>query len=154
MEKSAFLTAVDREYQALQDLISRFSDEEMEVPERIGKWSLKDMLAHILWHEREMIGLLTQRALVGSPWWDLPTDERNERIDQEFREWGLAQVREEAHRVHHDLRALLAALDDQDLNDPARFAGFPPDWSPGMILAQNTFEHYAEHARDLMRLLA
>lgn len=153
MEKSTFLAAFQQEYQSFQTLLSRFPAREMEQPGKIGKWSLKDLLAHILWHEREMVGVLTQRALVGSPWWDLPTDERNERIFQEFQGWSLEQVQQEARRVHQTLWELLTALDEQDLNEPSRFAHFPPDWIPGVILAQNTFEHYADHARDLKRLL-
>lgn len=153
MEKEAFLTAVDREYQTLQNLLSRFSAQDMEQPDRIGRWSLKDLLAHILWHEREMIGVLAQRALIGSPWWELSTDERNERITQEFQAWSLERVQQEARRVHQTLLEWLNTLEDSDLNDPSRFAHFPPDWSSGVILAQNTFEHYADHARDLVRLL-
>jgi hypothetical protein len=41
----------------------------MLVPMGAGKWTVKDVIAHITWHERQMIGLLEGRALVGSPWW-------------------------------------------------------------------------------------
>jgi len=45
------------------------------------------------------------------------------------------------------------SLDDQDLHDPARFAGMPADWSPWRIIAGNSFEHYRAHASDLRQWL-
>ena len=47
-----------------------------------GGWSKKDIMAHITWHEQEMINLITSKTLAGSAWWELPLDERNEKIRQ------------------------------------------------------------------------
>ena len=44
---------------------------------------------------------------------------------------------------------LLASLKDEDLNSAASFTAMPDDWVPWIILAQNTYEHYRDHAKDI-----
>jgi len=64
--------------------------------------SVKDILAHIAWFEREMIGLLHQRTLAGSDLWNLPSDERNAVIFQLNRRRSLQDIRQEAEAVFNN----------------------------------------------------
>jgi len=50
-----------------------------------GHWSVKDVMAHIAWGERQGIGVIEARALVGSELWDLSEDERNAAVVGESR---------------------------------------------------------------------
>lgn len=115
---------------------------------------MKDIIAHIAWFEREMIDLINGRALEGSELWNLPTDERNAAIYEENHEISLTQVMEESAQVFLQLLELLPTLSNEDLTTPGNFLNMPPDWQPGDIITQNTYEHYQQHIPDLERWIA
>jgi uncharacterized damage-inducible protein DinB len=112
-----------------------------------GDWSVKDIIAHLSWFEREMVNLMQTRRLAGSEWWTLPTDLRNENIYLKNRDLSLDQVVSESQQVHRQLIEALQTLSDVDLSDPGQFADMPSDWQPLRIIAENTFEHYQDHRK-------
>jgi hypothetical protein len=134
-----------------ESLVQQIDQEKMTQPGVAGEWSLKDIIAHLTWHEREMVGLIEAHALVGSELWNLPTDERNVAIYEEFKELPLEQVLEESTQIYQQLIEVLPSLTDQDLTNPESFPNMPPDWQPWTIIAQNTYEHYQDHIDDLKR---
>jgi hypothetical protein len=71
------INMVKRERANWESLVEQFAQEQMIQPGVAGEWTLKDVIAHLTWHEREMVGLIEAHALVGSELWNLPTDERN-----------------------------------------------------------------------------
>lgn len=117
----------------------------MTEPGVVGEWSVKDLVAHVAWFEREMVRLLRGRALVGADLWQLPADERNAAIFEMSRDKDLSDVLSEASEVYQQLLSAIEALAEEDLNDPRRFREMPADWQPWRILAQNSYEHYAHH---------
>jgi hypothetical protein len=145
MDKAEFLRKVGEDWAAWEAALAGMDEAALVRPGFCDEWSAKDVMAHIAWYEREMIGLIEAQALAGSEAWDLPLDERNEGIYQANRGRSLEAVREEAAEVHAQLVQALETLSDEDLNDPARFAGMPPDWRPWEVIASDTFEHYREH---------
>jgi hypothetical protein len=56
--------------------------------------------------------------------------------------------------VYEQLVEVLLSFSDEDLVNPEDFPGMPPDWQPGNIIAQNTFEHYQQHIPDVQRWMA
>lgn len=120
--------------------------EKLNQPIAPGGMTVKEVVYHIAWHEEQMSGMLRDRALVGSPWWDLPTDDRNAHIQAEAAPIPVPEVLAYAAASISTLLAELQMLPDEALDDPAFFAGMPPDWSPADLLAQNTYEHYPEHS--------
>lgn len=136
-----------------EEIVRNFDQEQLNTPGLAGEWSLKDIISHITWHEKEMVGLINAHALVGSELWNLPTDERNAAIYQLVKDQSLEQVLAESAQVHQQLVEVLPTLSDQDLTDPSGFPNMPPDWQPGMLIAQNTYEHYEDHMRDVERWL-
>ena len=145
-ELSVFLEELEAEREEWEEALADVPTDRLEEPGVAGSWSVKDIVAHITWHEQEMVRLLDTRELEGSPWWLLPTEERNAKIYQENRERTLRDVMAEADAVYLQLVDALSSLDEEDLNDPAAFVGMPPDWNPGDILSQNTYLHYRSHA--------
>lgn len=119
----------------------------------LGQWSIKDVVAHITWHDREMLGVLRTRKLAGSPWWDLPLEERNRRIHEQLRDQPLAQVLREHDEVHEQLLVELERLEDEDLNDGARIEGMIPGADLGGVLEENTWGHYLVHTESLWESL-
>ena len=121
-----------------------------EEPGVCGPWSLKDLIAHITWYEREIVQMLAARSYTdASPWWALPDDPRNENIYTANRNRALADVLDDARATYDALLAQIETLSDDDLNDAARFEDSPPDAEPWEIIAQNTYEHYQHHAHDV-----
>src|SRR5574341_1249832 len=135
-------------------LIAEVGEARMLIPGVAGDWTAKDVIAHVTWHEREMIGLLRKRALAGSEWWGLPLDERNANIYAANKDRTLPDVLAEARQNYAEMIALLEKVTDEEWNDPACWSDFPPDVMAWQIVAQNTDEHYEEHLPDLRRFLA
>ncbi|MGB3700145.1 MAG: DinB family protein [Anaerolineales bacterium] len=135
-------------------IVAQIDEERLTQSGVAGDWTLKDIIAHITWHEKEMVGLITAHALVGSELWNLPTDERNAAMYEEVRNEPLEQVLEESAGIHQQLLELLPTLSDEDLTDPSSFPNMPPDWQPWMLIAQNTYEHYQDHILDVQGWLA
>jgi hypothetical protein len=96
-----------------------------------------------------MLTVIREHALVGSPWWDLPFDERNAKIYAEHRHQPLAEVLSQAASSYRAFLAAFETLTDADLTDPARYANMPADWEPWRVYSSNTYEHYRDHTADL-----
>lgn len=133
---------------ALEAALAEFKPEDM-LRAGAGGWSLKDVIAHITWHERQMLGVLQARALVGSDLWNQPLEERNQAIYQENRDLPLETVLSEARATYDSLLQELGRLEDADLHDSARFREMPSEWKPWQILADNTYQHYDDHRLGL-----
>jgi hypothetical protein len=149
MKKAELLDAMRTERACWDALIASLDEAQMTQPGVAGQWSVKDIIAHLIWHEREMIGMLQARALVGSELWELPLDQRNELIFQESRERDLSGLLAEAPQVFRQFLELVETLSEEDLVDPQRFPGMLDDWQPWRIIAGNAHEHYRDHIRDV-----
>jgi hypothetical protein len=153
MTQAELLELVKQAWVAWQAALTGVKEADMTQPGREGDWSVKDVIAHISWHEREMVGMMEARALVGSELWGLPTHERNAVIYEQNRERPLPEVLTESQHVHQEMISLLATLSDDELNDPGRFRDMPADWIPWQLIAQNSYEHYADHTAVLQSWL-
>ena len=121
-------------------------------PGQEGEWSAKDILAHVMWYEREMLGMLKARALVGSDLWELPLDERNAAVHDELKKMTLDEVREEADRVFTALTRTAGTAARRGLQRLGMFRTHAAEWTPWDVMAGNTFRHYAEHTESIRRL--
>ncbi len=114
---------------------------------------LKALVIHINWYEREMLSLLRQRVLAGSPLWELPTDERNAEIERQERQRSLADLLSETRANYTSLIEELGRLPDEAMNSAQHFENMPEDWIPWELIAGNLFEHYLEHAQEIQAIL-
>ena len=114
---------------------------------------MKDTIAHITWHEEQMVGVMEARALIGSEWWELSTPERNARIYEKYKSAPLQDVLDDATATHQQLVHWIGTLSDEDLNEPGHFEAMTEDWLFGDILSQNTYSHYGDHASAVSRWL-
>ena len=145
MTRAEFLDLLRTARAEWDALLAAVPEGRMTVPGVEGQWSVKDVIAHITWHEREMLGVLQARALVGSDLWDLPLHQRNATIYVQNRDRPLAEVLAESRTVYPQLLAAVGELADADLTDAGRFADMPGDWVPWQLLAENTYTHYRDH---------
>ena len=121
-------------------------------PPAPGAWSLKDVLAHIAWHDDQMIELCETRDLVGSPWWDLPMDERNDKIYEQYADMPLDEVHTFCDAAYGGMLKAIRSLPDEDLNDATRFTDMPEDWIPWRMIANNSYEHYLRHIGQIRKI--
>ena len=153
MNKHEFINRVKSERERWDELMAQVPDDLMLKPGVEGDWSAKDVLAHVMWYEREMIGMLKARALSGSDWWALPLDDRNDAVHGEVSGMSLDEVRSEAARVFPSLVEQLGLLPEEALSDASHFEGMPAEWAPFDVIGSNTFRHYPEHTESIQRLL-
>lgn len=151
MTKDELLKRIRESRGRWDEALAGLDDIQLLQPGFAGKWTAKDVIAHIAWHEREMIGVSRARTLAGSEWWSRSTDERNEAIFQANRERPLDEVRGEAAQVYAELLGALQTLSDEELVDAGRFANMPADWLPWQVIAGNTYEHYEDHLPAVYR---
>ncbi|HEX5570743.1 MAG TPA: DinB family protein [Ktedonobacterales bacterium] len=152
MRTEEVLQLMDRERAAFDAALSILSRERLVAPGAAGVWSAKDIVAHVTWAEREMIGVLQRRELAGSDLWRLSQDERNAAVYAENRGRPLNDVLDDARGVFQSLRAEIARLSDEQINDPQWIARLPAGLTPWQLLAGNTWKHYEEHLSDLQAL--
>lgn len=152
MNKADFLEALQKGYVEWEAVLAQVGEARMVEPGVEGEWSVKDVIAHNTWNEQEMVRLLQEHALKPSETdrlWQMPTDERNAEIYEQYRNKPLPAVLAEAKQVHEQLWEAAQTLDDEDLNDPSRFPGMPADWQPWRIIVGCSFTHYPEHIKSI-----
>ena len=149
MDKATFIEGLRNERAGWEALLAQVGKERMLEPGAAGAWSVKDIIAHIMWGEREMIGVCKQHALVGSELWNLPEDERNAVIVAEQRDRPLDEVLHEEEQVYAQLLEAIQALSDEDFNDSHHFRYMPEEWTPWQIIAGCSFRHYRDHMPSL-----
>ena len=149
MKKSKFLDTLRSVRNTWEALLAKVEKEKMIETSLPGGWSVKDVIAHITWHEREMAGLFEAKALVRSEWWELPMDERNALIYEEFKDQTLDEVLGTSKQDYERFLAAFEALPEIYLNDPTHFKDMPGDWIPWQVIAGNSYEHYHQHIPDI-----
>lgn len=154
VSKAEILRLITSERRALEDLLTAIGDEQMLASGMESGWSVKDVLAHIASWETNMVrwidmtlrGERPDRPAPGENWDDL--DAYNAELYEAHKNLGLEEVQTRFAQSHRAGLDALTRLSEEDLFDPDRFA-----WRNGqalwMMVAGNTWLHYAEHAASI-----
>ncbi|MFN0096551.1 MAG: maleylpyruvate isomerase N-terminal domain-containing protein [Dehalococcoidia bacterium] len=118
-------------------------------PGVVGDWSVKDIVAHVAWSDREIALVFRDHHLRGSPLWELPLPERNSAMVAAAREEPLEVVLADAERCYEELLAAIEACNEADLADSSRFREMPAEWEPWMLLRGTSWGHYPDHIADI-----
>jgi uncharacterized damage-inducible protein DinB len=154
MDKATFINTLKQSRAEWEALLALVDEERMLQPGAAGKWSVKDIIAHVTWSEREMVPIMRTHVLVGSELWELSDDERNEIVYQQNRDRPLQEILHEEQQAYADLLEAAQTLSDEDLNDPHRFKQMPEEWVPWQIIAGCSFKHYHDHMPSIREWLA
>lgn len=152
MDKDTLLQMINAARFRFDMLLTVFTNEQMTQPGVEGDWSIKDIIAHVTWSERETVYMLREHSIaegVGSDLWNLPQDERNRAVYEENRDRSLADVLEESRQVFADLIEVLEEQTEEDLTDSVRYKDMPGEWLPWRVIAGNTYLHYHDHAEAI-----
>lgn len=145
-----FTALVQFEHDRLEALFEQVPPEQMEQTGAVGEWSIRDLIAHITWYEKEMLTLLRERSLANaSSLWELSDDPRNQAIFDANRGRALRDILTEAKQVYADLLPEIEKLTEADLFQTSQYKGMPSDWIPWQILAENTYLHYRQHSENM-----
>lgn len=105
-------------------------------------WSVKDTLAHIAAWEWRCASLLNAAHRSNVPLKAMPdVDALNREFYQERQEWEWAEVEDDFRQAHQTLLAAIKELPPHRLNDSV----------VQQTIAEETWEHYAEHLPHLER---
>ncbi len=157
MSKSKLLQSIQSGYGNFKELLTEIDREQICQPGAVGKWSIKDTVAHIVVHEQRMIQWMEERLGGGHPLafqpYAMPDDELNklnEQIYQENLNRTLDDVLYDLDKTHAEALRLVETSKEEDILNPSCFQlqGGEPLWE---AIAANTFWHYEEHGRDIKR---
>ena len=62
MDKTTFIETLLARRAAWEALFAEVGEARMLQPGVAGEWSVKDVIAHVMWSEREMVGVMQARA--------------------------------------------------------------------------------------------
>jgi uncharacterized damage-inducible protein DinB len=125
------------EHTRLENLLQTLSEEQFLRSDVTGSWSVKDVLAHLIWWEQDMIseilhGVELDPGLNGEPW---STERANTLMVEAKRDTPLSEILHEFHNSYQQVLQMVAGLTEIDLANDDLYAH----------LVNNTGNHYAEH---------
>ncbi|MBM4169306.1 MAG: ClbS/DfsB family four-helix bundle protein [Ignavibacteria bacterium] len=144
MTKSDMLCAIAHDWNSLTEVLCSLSDGEKLEPNLVGKWSVKDLMAHLSSWESvclDRIGRVRRdEEIVMIP--DAEVHVWNARFQEQQRNVKFDIVQGEFESVHARLVYEIETLPDElwERID---------DW-----IADNTYQHYREHLEKLTAALA
>ena len=154
MDKTQFVSDFKAGRAVWNALLDRLDLTQAEFPAAEGALSVKDLIAHVTWYEREMVGLLTSHTLAGSELWSLSTNARNAVIFEQNRARPAADVLSEARSIGQQLTAAIDNLSEEEVCHADHFANMPHDWLPWQVIAGNTYDHYPAHIASIRAKLS
>jgi len=154
MDKATFIETLNAGRAEWEALLAEVGEARMLQPGAAGEWSVKDVIVHVMWGERGMVGVMQAHALVGSDLWNLPEDERNAIMVAEQRDRPLHDVLTEEQQVYAQFLQGVQALSDEDFTDARRFREMPEQWLPWQVLAGCSFAHYRQHMPSIRNWLS
>jgi hypothetical protein len=145
--KSGLLIEAESEYAALEQFLVALSPAQMLSPGALGKWSVKDVLAHLFewqrmffgWYEAGLRGETPPMPAAGYKWNQLPA--LNHAIYLRCRDQPLDEVLDRFRASHCQTLELIQTLSAEDLAQPGRFAWTGHHALCGFISA-NCGNHY------------
>ena len=154
MDTDTLLKTLTETRATWEALLARLDEEQMQRPGAAGKWSVKDIIAHVAWCESEVAPILRTHIFAGSDLWNLSDDESNEITYQQNKDRTLDDIVHEERQAYTALLEAAQTLSNEDLNDPHRFKNMPEEWKPWQLIAGNSFKHYEDHMPYIHERLA
>ncbi len=65
MDKATFINTLEQSRAEWEALLAQVDEERMLQPGAAGKWSVKDVIAHVTWGEREIVPIMRTHVLAG-----------------------------------------------------------------------------------------
>ncbi|HEX6293166.1 MAG TPA: maleylpyruvate isomerase N-terminal domain-containing protein [Herpetosiphonaceae bacterium] len=158
MTKAALLAALRAKRAAWDAVLAEVPEALMDEPGVAGEWAVKDIIAHLTYHERwyadRMHEVLRGESYVPNEMDRMDFDERNDRIYQQNRHRPAAEVLAESRQVFQRLIEATEAHAEEFLTQPQQFQGAPGPVIIWKMLRGDVYEHYGQHIPSIQRWLA
>lgn len=158
LNKSQLLSAIQKEYTALEKFISGLTTEQMAFCAADGNWAVKDILAHLYewqqmffrWHEIGVRGEVPAVPAPGFKWSQLPA--LNQMIYQKYRELAPEKALALFRESHQQTVEFIEALPDANLTSPGLYKWMNQNTLMAYLNA-NTAAHYVWALKDAKKTL-
>ena len=156
MDKAELLEQMRAGRQRLEAALAQVDDDRWLTSELPGRWSFKDLLAHLGWWEQWIANVYATLLRGAAPYSyhldQKAVDDLNAQALAKYHDLPLAEVRRQEEDAYQKLLSAAENAPEADLFDPHRFA-----WMEGQLLAEwiinNSYGHYDEHLTDVLRWL-
>jgi hypothetical protein len=148
MDKSELLSELEDQRQEFLDLLEDVPDEWMLVPDVVGEWSIRDVLAHLTAWEGQTVTLLFQvQHEIAKPTTAHFGKETDDEINKRWHEAGkdrpFGLIWEDWLNVRKQMIRRVSDMSEQELNDPKRYP-----WMNGNPLTQLILEAVLDHEEE------
>ncbi len=158
MTKSRLLATLRSKRAEWDAVLAEVPVGQMDEPGAAGDWSVKDIVAHLTYHERWFADRLHEtlrgETYVPTEMDRMPFDERNHRIYQQNRRRLTAEVLADSQQVFQRLVEGVQAHSEAFLIEPQQFEGVPEPVTVWKMLRGDVYEHYGEHLPAIKSWLA
>jgi uncharacterized damage-inducible protein DinB len=149
MTKSKLLELLRSRRGEWDALIAQIPESQMAEPGVAGEWSIKDIMAHLAYHERWYADRLHEQLrgeqYVPNEIDAMSFEQRNPVLFQRFREKPLPEVLTESRRAFEDLLDGVQAHTEAFLVVAQQFDGMPEPMAIWMMLRGDVYDHYPQH---------
>ncbi len=159
INRQVLLDNIKAGYLQFKTLLDELNPVRMLQPGAIGKWSVKDTLAHIVVHEQRMLGWMETRLRGEIPAGpqpyampDEPLAVLNESIYAENRGRDMEDILKDFEQTHGRVLDFVSVTPDAIFFGPGclRLEDGKPLWA---AIAANTYEHMEEHGKEIREAL-
>ena len=127
LNKTQLLAAIQKEYAALEKLVSTLTPEQMTFTTAPGAWAIKDILAHLYewqhmvftWYETGLRGETPAVPAPGFKWSQIPA--LNQHIYEKYRNLTPDQALTQFHESHRKTAQFIETLSEADLTTPGLY---------------------------------
>lgn len=148
MTKTELLRILRAEQGQWEQLIALIPCDQLEQPMTPGGWSLRDLLAHLLWYMQEGLTNCRDGRVQYPEMWGRPYDELNADIRQAAQTMDGAAALATWRATCQEIYAWVSESDETWLDGMVAFPGEKPV-SRLTQVEINTVGHYREHIDDL-----
>lgn len=147
--KTELLATIQTDYQALLDLVQRFSPVEQQTPGVNSEWAIKDVLTHLTaweqlflgWYQAGARGETPVTPAPGHTWGWKSLGALNQRIYSEHKNESPTEAAQAFTTSHEQVVALIQTLSEEELFTPGRYGWLGKATVEASIRA-NTYNHY------------
>lgn len=147
MVKEDVVRALETKREDLMDSLGGLTPEQMEISNAIGKWSIKDILSHLLMWESQTVQLLYQAQQGMKPttlhFKQFNCDDQNEIWYQQTKDRPLERVWEDFIHIRVQTIQRVKEYSSEELDNPNLYP-----WLKGQALSQLVLDYTVEHDRE------
>ncbi len=156
--KKDFIKDIEKELNTLNGLIQDLDDKDYLSPNVCGKWSLKDILAHLHewhklalgWYKTGLRNEIPEMPVRGYKWNQIR--ELNNEFYLRNKDKSLASVKAKFRKTHNEIMTLIKTLSEEQLLKPGYFS-WTTKYPLTTYLHPNTSGHYRWAIKHIKRWL-